>query len=74
MKLVQGQREPEHYVDAKKMAEILGVSLSTFYVMRREYDIPSCLWLRRTRRYVPSTVIAHLNRVEVRRTNTEEAA
>lgn len=74
MKLVQESAEPEHYVDAKRMAEILGVSLSTFYVMRREYDLPSCHWLRRTVRYVPSTVIAHLNRLEVRRTNEGQAA
>lgn len=73
MKLVQGQEEPEAYVTIDEMARILCVSRTTVWRMTKAGEIPSCTWLRRTRRYLPSVVLAALARNEMRAQSKEVA-
>jgi predicted DNA-binding transcriptional regulator AlpA len=44
---------PERYVDARELAQLMGVSQRTIDRMRGE-GMPSVTWGRRTRRYLPS--------------------
>lgn len=49
--------EPERYVTAAELAEIMGVSVRTIKRMVAE-GMPSETWGRRTRRFRPSVAIA----------------
>jgi phage terminase Nu1 subunit (DNA packaging protein) len=57
---------PEAYVDARRIAELFGVSLST--VKRwRQAGLPSVSWgMKRTRRYLPSECARWLREREAR--------
>lgn len=48
--------EPERYVTARELADLMGVSLSTIQRLTRE-GMPSVTWGRRTRRYRASVAI-----------------
>jgi phage terminase Nu1 subunit (DNA packaging protein) len=50
-------RQPERYVSARELAEIMGVSVATIKRMARE-GMPSETWGRRTRRFRPSVAMA----------------
>ncbi|WCB92313.1 hypothetical protein DSM104299_01008 [Baekduia alba] len=52
--------EPEAYVNRDEMARRLGVSVSLVDQMVARNEIPSVTWGRRTRRFLPSEVIAAL--------------
>lgn len=73
LRVIDGDQQPERYVDRYEMAHILGVSVRTLDRMVANDEIPSCTWGRRTRRFLPSVVIAAHARARVR-ANTEEAA
>jgi excisionase family DNA binding protein len=57
VRAVDGNNQPEAWVDRAEMARILGVSLRTLDRMVANGDIPSVTWGRRTRRFLPSQVV-----------------
>jgi excisionase family DNA binding protein len=73
LRVIDGDQQPERYVDRREMASILGISLRTLDRMVANDEIPSCTWGRRSRRFLPSVVIAAFARAEVR-ANSQEAA
>jgi hypothetical protein len=48
---------PERYVDARELAQLMGVSTRTIDRMRAE-GMASVSWGRRTRRYLPSQAMS----------------
>jgi hypothetical protein len=52
--------EPEAYVNRGEMARRPGVSVSLVDQMLARREIPSVTWGRRTRRFLPSAVVAAL--------------
>lgn len=58
MTFLHASTSVERYVDARELAELMGVSISTIKRMRAA-GMPSETWgLSRTRRYLPSQAIA----------------
>lgn len=58
MKLLDGDQQPEGYVDRREMARRLGVSVSLLDKMVSRNEVPSVTWGGRTRRFLPSAVMA----------------
>lgn len=54
---IRGPEKPERWVDARELAELMGVSVATIRRMTAQ-GMPSVTWGRRTRRFQPSAVIA----------------
>jgi predicted DNA-binding transcriptional regulator AlpA len=64
LRVIDGDQQPERYVDRREMAGILGISLSSLDKLVADERIPSCTWGLRSRRFQPSMVIAALKRSE----------
>lgn len=73
MRRLEGQQEPEGYVDRREMARRLGVSVSLLDKMVSRGEVPSVTWGRRTRRFLPSAVIRALGTNDARQ-HREDAA
>lgn len=57
LRVHEGGREPEAYVNRDEMARRLGISVRLLDKMVAEGEVPSVTWGRRTRRFLPSQVI-----------------
>lgn len=60
LRLVNGDSQPEAYVDRREMARRLAISVRLLDNMVARGEVPSVTWGRRTRRFLPSAVIRAL--------------
>jgi phage terminase Nu1 subunit (DNA packaging protein) len=51
------QPQPERYVTRSELAALMGVSVKTVDRLRQD-GMPSVVWSRRTRRFLPSRALA----------------